>query len=121
MVRALEGFYKKQKTFRRSYDINDSMYEKLEYLSNNVYEGTVNKIVCAAIDHIIKTRAVKLYMVKPPEHLSKRTFYFPECLVTGLEQLSAEYSISIAKLVNIAIYNLLEEETEHFKNESQII
>lgn len=109
-MRALEIFFKKQKVIRRSYDINDAMYLRLEYLSNSVYDASVNKIVCAAIDHLIKTENVRLYVSDDPGFSSKHTFSLPECLIIGLEQLSEKYTIGVSKLVNIAIFNVLEEE-----------
>ena len=114
-MRATDKFFKKQKIVRRSYDISEKMYERLTFLSQNIYEASVNKLVCAAIEHLLKTNDVRLYSKEESDFYSKRTFALPEELVIGLDQFSTRYNVGVSILVNIAIHNLLEEEAEYFK------
>lgn len=112
-MRATDVFFKKQKIIRRSYDISENMYERLNFLSQNVYEASINKLVCVAINHLLKTNDVRLYSIEEPDFYSKRTFALPEELILGLDQFSIRYNIGVSKLVNISIHNLLEEEAEY--------
>lgn len=114
-MKATDVFFKKQETIRRSYDVSEKMYERLVFLSQNVYEASVNKLVCVSIQHLIKTENVTLFVSESTDFYSKRTFILPKELIIGLDQLSKKYNIGVSKLVNIAIYRLLEEETEYFE------
>ena len=114
-MKATDGFSKRENIIRRTYDISDKMYTQLEFLSKNIYDASVNKLVCATIKHLIETENVSLFVVAESDSASKRTFAIPESLIVSLDRLSAKYDIGTSKLVNIAIYNLLEEESEFFE------
>lgn len=109
-MKATDVFFKKQEIIRRSYDISEKMYERLVFLSQNIYEASVNRLVCVSINHLIKTQNVNLFAMQKEDFCSKRTFSLPKELVIGLEELNSKYNVGISKLVNIAIYNLLIEE-----------
>ena len=43
-------FYKKEKMLSRTLDIDEDLYIKLNYLSKNIYDASINKLVNAAIE-----------------------------------------------------------------------
>ena len=114
-MKATDGFSKQENVIRRSYDISEKMYTQLEFLSKNIYNASVNKLVCAAIKHLVETENVCLFIVEKSDSASKRTFAIPESLVVSLDRLSNKYDIGTSKLVNIAVQNLLKEESEFFE------
>ena len=109
-------FYKKEKLVNRSLDIDEELYGELEYLSKNVYEASISKLVNASIEKIIETEEIQLYERKNKSYVS-RSFLLRESLIDGLYDLKEKYGISICLLVNVAIRNaILEEKGEEQKN-----
>ncbi len=109
-------FYKKEKLVNRSLDIDEELYGELEYLSKNVYEASISKLVNASIEKIIETEEIQLYERKNKSYVS-RSFLIRESLIDGLYDLKEKYGISICLLVNVAIRNaILEEKGESQKN-----
>lgn len=49
-------FPPKEKLITRTYEIDVSLYEKLEYLVNEVYDTSINKMVNACLDKLLKTK-----------------------------------------------------------------
>ena len=101
-------FHKRENKYRRNYEIDDSLYGKLEYLST-VYEATVADLVNASIEHLIETENINLYKKSEDSISVVHTFLIRESNLTGLENLKEKYGVSIYKLVNIAIKNVLDE------------
>lgn len=102
-------FYKKEKLVNRSLDIDEELYGELEYLSKNVYEASISKLVNASIEKIIETEEIQLYERKNKSYVS-RSFLLRESLIDGLYDLKEKYGISICLLVNVAIRNAILEE-----------
>ena len=105
-------FYKKENLISRSLDIDEELYSELEYLSKNVYEASIGKLVNASIEKLIEKEEIQVYERKNKSYVS-RSFLIRESLIEGLYVLKDKYRISICLLVNIAIRNaLLEEKKE---------
>ncbi|MEG1010186.1 MAG: hypothetical protein RSF67_10320, partial [Clostridia bacterium] len=96
-----EKFYKKEKLVPRTFEIEDSLYSKLEYLSSNKYEASVNRLVNSAIEGLVKTKDIKIYEKEDKLHVS-RSFLIRESLVQELYSLKKKFGISMYILVNIA-------------------
>ena len=101
-----ENFKKREKKSRRNYSIDDSLYIKLEEFSK-IYDASVADFVNAAIEHLIKTENIVLYKKPEYEITILHAFHIRESNIAGLENLNNKYSVSINKLVNIAIRNIL--------------
>ena len=102
-------FYKKENLISRSLDIDEELYSELEYLSKNVYEASISKLVYASIEKLIEKEEIQVYERKNKSYVS-RSFLIRESLIEGLYVLKDKYRISICLLVNIAIRNALIEE-----------
>ena len=110
-------FYKKENLINRSLDIDEELYYELEYLSKNVYEASISKLVNASIERIIEDEKNQVYERKNKSYVS-RSFLIRESLIEGLYVLKKKYRVSICLLVNVAIRNaLLEEKMENDKFE----
>ncbi len=78
-------------------------------LSDNEISASVNQLINACIEELIKKENIKMY-VKPKEEISvKHSLLIRESFVQELDNLKDKYDISIYKLVNMSIYNALEE------------
>lgn len=104
-------FYKKEKLVSRTLDIDEELYIELERLSKEVYDASISKLVNAAIENLIKTENVKIYKRKKASYVS-RSFLIKDSFLEGLYRLKKKYRIPIYLLVNIAIRNVLIEESK---------
>ena len=104
-------FYKQEKKISRTLDIDEQLYSELEYLSKNVYEASISKLVNASIEKLIETEDIQLYERKSKYYVS-RSFLIRESLLDGLYKLKEKYRVSICLLVNVAIRNALITEKE---------
>lgn len=101
-------FYKKETMLSRTLEINEDLYEKLIFLSDNVYDASINKLVNAAIEELIRTEDIKFYKPVRNSYVS-RSFLIRESFLDELYNLKKKYRISIYLLVNIAVKNALED------------
>ena len=105
----LEKYYhRREKRSKRIYEIDDDLYSGLERLSE-IYEASVTELVNAAIELIIKTENVALFQKEEAGLPVKHSLMIRESNLSGLDMLKDKYGVSIYKLVNIAIKNLLED------------
>lgn len=107
-------FYRKEKLISRTLEIDEQLYNKLEFLSKEIYDASISKLVNAAIENLIETEKVELYERKNNFYVS-RSFLIRDSFLEGLYELKRKYRIPIYLLVNIAINNELKEEEENLK------
>lgn len=104
-----DKFDKKEKIIARTIEIDYRFYEMLEKLSNEKYDASINKLVNASIEMLIKEEKIENYDKRNSIKVI-RTFLIKKSLVDGLKDLKQKYGIPIYLLVNIAIRNALIEE-----------
>ena len=102
-----DRFYYKEELISRTLDIDEELYEKLEYLSKNIYDASISKLVNASIEGLIESEDVKVYKRKNSSYVS-RSFLIRKSFLDGLYELKNKYRVPIYLLVNIAIKNELE-------------
>ena len=100
---------KKDKNLQKKIEIDNSLYEKIEELSKKKYNASVNKIVNVAIIELIESEDIKLYQRPKNELAVAHSFLIRETSFQKLEELREKYGISVYKLVNIAIKNVIDE------------
>lgn len=103
---AFDRYYKKEIMISRKLNIEEEMYIKLEDLSKNVYDASINKLVNSAIEELLKTEKIQLYNIKGKNYVF-RSFLIRQSFLEGLYELKYKYKISINLLVNIAIKNII--------------
>lgn len=109
MMSCLGRLYRKEKLISRTLDIDEELYYKLEFLSNERYDASISKLVNISIEELIETEEIQIYKRKNNSYIS-RSFLLRESLLNGLYELKSKYRIPIYLLVNIAIRNVLIEE-----------
>jgi len=107
---AFSNFPPKEDIIVKTFEIDITLYEKLEYLSNNIYDASINKLVNACIEEIISSKEIILFSRPKNEIGVTRSFSIRKGLAKSLLNLRDEYNISLNRLVNIAIRNALIEE-----------
>ena len=105
----LGRLYRKEKLISRTLDIDEELYYKLEFLSNERYDASISKLVNISIEELVRTENVQIYKRKNNSYVS-RSFLLRESVLDGLYELKSKYRIPIYLLVNIAIRNVLIEE-----------
>ncbi len=105
-----KNFSPREELISKSYEIDISLYEKLEFLSNEKYDASINKLFNTCLEHLLNTKNLDLYKKPKNEFPVVRSFLIRKSLLKGIQQLKIDYNISLNKIVNIAIYNALVEE-----------
>lgn len=103
----LDRFWKKDEIVQKTIEIESSLYDEIEFLSENVYDASISKIINACIDELIETENVKLYTKEPNELFTKHSLILRKSSLRQLEILKDKYGISVYKLIHIAIKNVL--------------
>lgn len=104
-------FYRKEKLISRTLEIDEELYNQLEFLSKEIYDASISKLVNAAIEDLLETEDIQIYKRKNNSYVS-RSFLIRDSLLEGLYELKKKYRVPIYLLVNIAIRNELEEENK---------
>lgn len=104
-----DRFWKRDKLLKKTIDIDNTLYEKLNELSRTVYHTSTNQLINACIEELLNTRNIKIYEKPDGEITDQRSLLIRKSLFDGLEQLREKYNLSIYKLVNIAIKNAIDE------------
>ena len=105
----LGRLYRKEKLISRTLDIDEELYYKLEFLSNERYDASISKLVNISIEELVRTENVQIYKRKNNSYVS-RSFLLRASVLDGLYELKSKYRIPIYLLVNIAIRNVLIDE-----------
>lgn len=105
----IKRLYKKGKTVMRSLHIDQSLYEKLQYLSENVFDASVSKIVNVCVETMLKDKEHIKYYKKPHKEdsiyrsiLFRKEFY-DECI-----KIREEKGISFSRIINGSIKEFLD-------------
>ena len=109
MMSCLGRLYRKEKLISSTLDIDEVLYYKLEFLSNERYDASISKLVNISIEELVRTENVQIYKRKNNSYVS-RSFLLRESVLDGLYELKSKYRIPIYLLVNIAIRNVLIDE-----------
>ena len=103
-----DRFYEKETLVRKTIEIEDSLYSQLGELAKNKYDASVNMLINACIEELIKTENIN-YQKEDKDLALKHSLLIRKSFVIGLENLKDKYNISIYKLVNMTIRNALNE------------
>ena len=99
-------FSKREKRIRKTYEIEDDLYNFLEEASLT-YDASVSDILNFCIAELIRTNDLKIYTssnMKNPSH----NFNIAVSNVKGLAKLSETTPFTIKSLVNMSVKNILQ-------------
>ena len=60
-ISVFSRFYDKDVIVQKTFEIESGLYDRLEFLSENIYDASISKLVNACIDDLVETEDVKLY------------------------------------------------------------
>jgi predicted DNA-binding protein YlxM (UPF0122 family) len=101
-----DKYGKREKTYRRSYYIDNNLLSRLEELSK-IYRAKIPDFINDSAEQLIKSENLEIYDKDKNELSIKYTLLVRESILRGLDDLTQRYGISLSKLVNIAIRNML--------------
>lgn len=103
----LDRFWKHDTLIQKTIEIESNLYDKIEYLSENVYDASISKIINACIDDLIEKENVQLYTKEDNELFTKHSIILRKKSLDNLNLLKEKYGISVYKLIHIAIKNVI--------------
>lgn len=103
----LDRFWKHDILIQKTIEIESNLYDKIEYLSENVYDASISKIINACIDDLIEKENVQLYSKEDNELFTKHSIILRKKSLDNLNLLKEKYGISVYKLIHIAIKNVI--------------
>lgn len=106
---AFDRFWKREVLLKKTIEIDNSLYEKLNELSRNIYQTSTNQLINACIEELIETENIKIYKKSKQEISVQHSLLIRESLFNKLEEMKDKYNLSIYRLVNIAIKNAIDE------------
>ena len=113
-MRAIDRLYKREETITRSVHIDEDLYEKVQYLSENVYDASASKIINVCIENtLLKNNGIKFYKKPANTDSIYRSIVLRKSFYNELLRIKDETGISFSRLINGAIKEFLED----YKNE----
>jgi len=109
-MRAIDRLYKKDKTIMRSVHIDDDLYQRIQYLSKNVFDASVSKIINVCIENsLLKSTDIAYY--KKPENTDSiyRSILIRKSFYDELIKMKNKTGISFSRLINGCIKDFLNE------------
>lgn len=103
IMSVFDCFYDKEKLIRKTVEIDNDLYDKLSEILKGKYNTSVNMLINASIEELIKTENINLYAKGDKYSTMKRSLLIKESFSNGLNKLKEKYNISISKLINMAI------------------
>lgn len=70
-----DRFYDKDVIIQKTFEIETTLYDRLEFLSENIYDASISKLVNACIDDLVETEDIKLYPKDGKELYLKHSLY----------------------------------------------
>ena len=105
----IERLYKKDEIITRSLHIDEDLYTKLQYLSSDIFDATVSKIINICVETmLIDTGKVKYYKKPYKTESIYRSILFRKDYYDRLINIKNETGISFSRLVNGSIKQFLD-------------
>ena len=114
----IEKLYKRDKIVTRSLHIDEDLYEKLQYLCENVYDTSVSKLVNICAETALQSKnKIKFYKKPYKTESIYRSILFRKEFYDELIKIRDETGISFSRLVNGSIKNFFEK----YENKSSFL
>lgn len=109
IINVFNKFYDKDIIVQKTFDIETKLFDRIEFLSENIYDASISKLINACIDDLVDTEDIKLYPKDGTELYLKHSLLLRRYSLDNLEKLKVKYDISVYKLINMAIHRALDE------------
>ena len=104
-----DKLYKKEnKTQPKSINIDDSLYEKIRKVTENVYDAKLSDVINVAIEEYVERNNPKFYAKPKRETVTYRNLMLRKDNIKKLKEYHKKTGISFTRLVNGAIKEFFE-------------
>ena len=110
VMNAIDTLWKKDLLEQKTVQIEDELYDKLLYLSENELDASVSKIINACIYEFADKNEITM---KEINNLSKHSVIFRKTAVDKLVELKLKFNIPQYVILNLAIKNEIEKLTKN--------
>lgn len=100
-----DKFLKREQRFRRNYALEEECYRFLVE-GAQYYNASMSDLLNACLEELIQSQNITLYQSEYVLN-STRSFYISQSNIAGLDSLKQQYGLSLEKLVNIAVRNMM--------------
>lgn len=105
----VQRLYKKGKLITRSLHIDEDLYNKLQYLCDNVYDASVSRLINICVEtSLLHKNKVKYYKKPYKTDSIYRSIMLREEFYDELVRIKDETGISFSRLVNGSIKEFLD-------------
>lgn len=96
------------RTLKKSINIDDSLYKKLIYLTQNRFDATVSDLINVAIEDYSEKNRPAFYGKPENETVTYRSVMLREDNIKWLNDTYKETRISVTRLVNVSIKEFID-------------
>src|SRR5699024_8507184 len=96
------------KTVKKSINIDDSLYKRLMRYTKKNYDATISDMINVCIEDLLSTGSVKYYAKPEDEITIYRSVMIRKENAEALNKITQETGVSLTRLVNIAMKELLD-------------
>lgn len=105
----IQRLYKKDKIVTRSLHIDEDLYEKLQYLCDEVFDTSISKIINICVETLLQDKNnIKFYKKPHKTDSIYRSILFRKEFYDKLIQIREKKGISFSRLVNGSIKEFLD-------------
>lgn len=109
-MRAIDRLYKREETIMRSLHIDEDLYTQIQYLSEEVFDASVSKIINVCVENtLLKDEPIKFYKKKNGTDAIYRSVIFRRSFFEKLLEIKDNTRISFSRIVNGCINEFLED------------
>lgn len=113
-MEAIDRLYKRDKMITRSINIDQELYSQLQYLSDNVYDSSVNRIINVCAENALLKNSVKAYKRPRNADATYRSICLRKDFFDKLTKISEETGVPFTRIINGVIKQFLEEYKDEF-------
>lgn len=107
-MRAIDRLYKKDDTITRSLHIDEDLYTEIQYLSENVFDASVSKIINVCVENtLLKNKPITYYKKSKGTESIYRSVVFRKSFFDELLEIKDATGISFSRIVNGCINDFL--------------
>ena len=95
-------------TKQKSINIDDSLYERIIYLTKNKYDATVSELINICIEQYAEKNDPSYYEKPNNETVTYRSIMMREENLKWLKRVNKKTGISVTRLINAAIKDFID-------------
>lgn len=109
-MRVIDRLYRKDETVMRSVHIDQNLYEKVQYLAENVFDSSVSKIINVCVENdLLKNKDISYYKKPKGTESIYRSIILRKTFFDKLIEMRDRTGISFSRLINACIKDFLED------------